>query len=85
MLVVTRLFPDVNALGPVRRQLPALVAFTDDAAVGVEAKTVDAITDFFETLVNVDAVVAVVGKSVTFGTLAHVSSGYVLAFSWAKK
>ena len=48
------------------------------------AEPVDAEADFFEALVDVDAAVAVGGQSVTFGTLANVTSGYVLAFSWRK-
>ena len=48
------------------------------------AKSFDAEADFFEALVDFDAAVAVGGESVTFGTLADVTSGCVLAFSWRK-
>ena len=81
VLVVARLFTDVQALASVRGKLPTLWAFAVNAAFGITTEAVCAVANFLEALVDVEASVAVGGKAVAFGTLAEVTSSYILTFS----
>ena len=81
VLVVAWLLADVQTLASIRGKLPTLWTFAVNAAFCVTTEAVCAVADFLEALVDVEASVTVGGKAVAFGTLAEVTSGYILTFS----